>query len=111
MESSAKHFFHMSKIITGRKWDGGFNSELTNRMVPIPADEMLTVGEDFALREFTCKESIEQYEAFYRLPFESRNQAYSSGTSSMIGSIKAESGHFAALDPRRRYTMHSDSYS
>ena len=55
MESSAKHFFHMSKKNHRRKWGGGFNSESNNRMSPIPADEMLTIGEDFALREFTCK--------------------------------------------------------
>jgi len=58
MESSAKHFFHM-----GKKFAGGSGAALSilepsNRMSPVPADEMLTIDEDFALREFTCKWSF-----------------------------------------------------
>jgi len=45
-------FFTWAKKSQG-KWDGSFNSELNNRMSPILADEILTIGEDFALREFT----------------------------------------------------------
>ena len=60
---------------------------------------------------YTYEESIEQHEAFYRLPFESRNQTYSSITFLMIAAIRAKSRYFTALGLRGRYTMHGDLYS
>ena len=41
MESSAKHFFHMSKKNHRRKWGGAFNAELNNRRAsPIRSPKM-----------------------------------------------------------------------
>jgi len=48
--------FHMGKK-NHRGRGGGFNAELNNRMSPSAAGEILTIGEDFALRELTCEAS------------------------------------------------------
>ena len=60
MESSAKHFFHMSKKNHRRKGSSDFNHELNNRMSPILEDEMQIIGQDLGLRKFTYKCRMEQ---------------------------------------------------